>query len=75
MIKIAELTFDTETRLVLRSGKEVRPLEDPILLDAGWFVPCSFGFTDGDGEDHSEMISLEEDVTMIRGAKFEGGTR
>ena len=64
-VRVGELAFNERTWIVLRSGKEVRPLEDPILLDAGWFIPCGFGFDDAAGVEHEEMIGIDE-ITMIR---------
>lgn len=64
-VNISEIRFGERTRLILLDGREVRPLEDPILLDAGWFVPCGLGFEDGDGKEEEFIFALA-DVAAIR---------
>lgn len=72
IIRIRDIEFDFDSRLVLRSGKEVRPLENPVAFGRGWFVPCGFGFDDTAGDEYVDLISLGDDVTMIRGAHYDG---
>jgi len=85
-----ELRFDEATRIELRSGVSVRPVQDRFCgqgslgLSAGVFVYCDFGFTYGEREvrGHPNLAGLSvwrmvylPSVVSIRGAIYEGGPR
>ena len=75
VVRFRDVEFDDASRLVLGSGKEVRPLElHARRVGSEWTVPCAFGFEGGDGSEEEREVSLG-DVVMIRGAYFEGDGR
>lgn len=91
MIPATALRFDAETRIELRSGLSVRPVQDRFCAQssrekgpAGVFVYCDFSFTysDRDVRRHPNLAGLSvwrpvflASVASIRGATIEGNSR
>lgn len=68
MIHVSKVRLNNDSRLVLRSGKEVEPVWDfERAPDGEWYACCYFGFLDRDGFPHHEEVALSE-VVAIRGA-------
>jgi len=83
-MRARDLRFNDETRIELRSGATVRPLDDRFTFrpsgdagPAGIFVLCSLGFEEPDpcpapGEDADKVDAVREiylsRIVAIRGA-------